>query len=282
MAKTAVIDVGGGMRGIYTAGVLDTCMDFGIHFDVCIGISAGSGNLAAYLSGQRGRNKKFFTEYAFREEYMSRQNLVRTGNFLNLDYIYSTLSNSDGEDPLDFPALRDNPADFWIEALNAETGEPVFFPKSSLTQDHYDVCKASSCVPGANRPYKMDGVKYYDGGMGDPIPIDKALELGCDKIVLLLTKPKNTVRIPTKDRMVAAEIMPFYPNAAKRLSQRASRYNLGIAWARALERQGKLLIVAPENTEGVDTLKMDKESLERLYARGLRDGMAIRAFLQET
>ena len=102
-----VIDVGGGLRGIYGAGVLDTCIDEGVTFDTCYGVSAGAANCVSYLAGQRGRNHKFYTEYALRKDYMSWEHFVKTGSYLNLDYIYGTLSNSGGEYPLDFERVPD-------------------------------------------------------------------------------------------------------------------------------------------------------------------------------
>ena len=104
--RTAVIDVGGGMRGMYAAGVFDACMMDDIRFDIAIGISAGSANVASYLANQIGRNYMFYREYSGRPEYMSVQNYLKTGSFVDMDYIYSTLSNSDGEFPLDYEAFK--------------------------------------------------------------------------------------------------------------------------------------------------------------------------------
>ncbi|MEE1246661.1 MAG: patatin family protein, partial [Acutalibacteraceae bacterium] len=100
--KTCVIDCGGGLRDIYGAGVFDYCMDNGITFDMCIGISAGSANIASFISGQRGRNYNFYHEYAFRKEYMSFENVIKKKFYLDLDYVYGKLSNSNGEDPFDY------------------------------------------------------------------------------------------------------------------------------------------------------------------------------------
>ena len=98
--KTAVVDVGGGMRGVYASGVLDRCLKENIQFDLCIGVSAGSANLASYLSGQMGRNLFFYHDYAFRKEYMSLHNFFHTHSYVDLEYIYATLSNQDGENAL--------------------------------------------------------------------------------------------------------------------------------------------------------------------------------------
>ena len=95
--KSAIIDVGGGLRGIYAAGIMDYCMEEKIHFDVGIGVSAGSANIASYTAGQKGRNYLFYTEYSSRKEYMSFGNLVHNGSYIDMDYIYGSLSNKDGE-----------------------------------------------------------------------------------------------------------------------------------------------------------------------------------------
>ncbi|MBQ5954948.1 MAG: patatin-like phospholipase family protein, partial [Firmicutes bacterium] len=130
--KIGVVDVGGGTRGIFGAGVLDRCMDLGIRFDHFVGVSAGSANGASYIAGQRGRNFVFYNDYAFRKEYMSLDNLVKTGSYLGLDYIYSTLSNDDGEYPLDYDALMADPCGFEVVATNAVTGRPIYFKKNEI------------------------------------------------------------------------------------------------------------------------------------------------------
>lgn len=103
--KTGVVDVGGGLRGIYAAGVLDFCLEKNIRFDLGIGVSAGSANLASYCAGQRGRNFRFYSEYTSRKEYMSLGNFLRSRSYFDMDYVYGILSDSRGEDPLDYPAL---------------------------------------------------------------------------------------------------------------------------------------------------------------------------------
>jgi len=278
--KTAVIDVGGGMRGIYAAGVFDRCMDDGIVFDLAIGISAGSANVASYTAGQRGRNYRFYTDYAFRKEYMSMELFLKNGSFIDLDYVYSVLSNSEGEDPLDYDAFTTSPVRVVTIATDALTGQPTYFTKRNYGPDNYDVVKASCALPFFCKPYTVNGRAYFDGALGDPVPVKRALELGCEKIVLILTKPVNRPRKPGRDLKIAGFIHRPYPAAAEALRTRAERYNEGVALARALERQGKALIVAPDDTCGVDTLVRDKEKLDAFYQKGFRDGEAIEAFLR--
>lgn len=278
--KMGIIDVGGGMRDVYAAGVLDTCIEEGILFDYCIGISAGSGNLLTYLAGQKGRNYRFYAEYAFRKQYISFGNFLRHRNYINLDYAYGVLSNSDGENPLDYAAFASSEAEYYVVACNAQTGGTKYFGRQDIWQDCYDILKASSTLPFVCRPYVIDGVPYYDGGFADPVPVAKAFADGCDKVVLILSRPSDFVRVPDKDVRVAKKIRRKYPEAAKQLCLRYKKYNDGVALAKEYEKQGKLLIVAPDDCCGVDTLTKDKENIARLFQKGLKDGRRIKEFIR--
>ena len=147
--KTAVVDVGGGMRGVYASGVLDRCLKENIQFDLCIGVSAGSANLASYLSGQMGRNLFFYHDYAFRKEYMSLHNFFHTHSYVDLEYIYATLSNQDGENALNYSSLLHHPAQFWVVAEEAVSGKPRYFNKgtsgrmTTASSWHPPVCRGS-------------------------------------------------------------------------------------------------------------------------------------------
>lgn len=277
--KTAVVDVGGGLRGVYATGVLDRCLEEGIYIDAGVGVSAGSANISSYLAGQKGRNYQFYTEYSGRKEYMSLRNFLFKKSYIDMDYVYGVLSNGDGENPLNYAALIANPADFVVVATNAETGEARYFDKNDISQDNYDVIKASCSIPFVCHPYFIHGVPYYDGALSDPVPIEKAFSLGCEKVVLILTKPRDFLRTPEKDRKLAAGIRKKYPLAAAQLEQRAARYNDGIALARQYEKQGKLLIVAPDDTCGMDTLTRNPEAMKRFYEKGFGDGGKIASFL---
>ena len=267
------------MRAAYGAGVFDWCMDNGIHFDYCVGVSAGSANIVSYLAGQRGRNYVFYTEYDMRSECMSFGNYIRTGSFVDLEYAYGELSNEGGEYPLDFRAAMDNPAEFKIVATNALTGKARYFDKTDMSQDDYGAIKASSCVPAVNRPYCVDGTEYYDGGIADPIPLELCFRAGCDKVVLILTRPKDFERDPKKDRLAVKLIRKSYPRAAKAMSRRALTYNTELWLAKQCEKQGRVLIVAPDDISGMKTLTKDPERIAGLYSKGYRDAEAIRDFV---
>lgn len=280
MRKVGVIDVGGGLRGSYATGIFDRCLDEGISFDVGIGVSAGSANLASFIARQRGRNLRFYTRYAQRKEYMGLGNYLRDRSYVNLDYVYSTLSNANGEDPLDYAALMANPMEYVVVATDAESSCGKYFTKDDLAQDCYDALKASSAIPGACQPYVIDGVPYYDGALADPVPVEYALDQGCEKLVLILTLPRDLEREPGKDLMAARAIRGRFPGAAEMLKARASRYNAGVRLAKELEKEARALIVSPDDTCGVTTLSRDPDPISRLYRKGYEDGVSVGAFLR--
>ena len=277
--KIGIVDVGGGYRGIYAAGVLDYCMHKGIWFDLGIGVSAGSANLASYCAKQPQRNHKFYTEYGLRKEYMSARNYRRTRSYIGLEYIYGTLTNSDGEYPIDYDTMMANPMEFLTVTTDALTGKTRYIPKTELVRDCYTPFMASSAIPGICRPVYMDGIPYFDGALGDAVPVEKAFGMGCDKVVLILTLPEATVRNPKKDERLARRIRKEFPEAAEALRNRANQYNEGVALARQYAAEGKLLIVAPDDTCGVHTLCRDDYKMRLLYGKGYTDAESILPFL---
>lgn len=277
---TGIIDVGGGMRDIYGVGVFDRLLDEGIELDKVVGISAGSANSISYTSKQRGRNYRFYSEYSFRKEYMSLENFVKKGSYVDLEYIYNTLSAAGGEDPVDYETLINSRSELFVIATNALTGEPVLFKKEDMSKEGYFPLMASSCLPIVGKPVFKDGIPYFDGGMSDPVPVEMLLKMGCDKIILILTKPKTALRHAGKDYYAARLLKHTYPNAAKGLLLRHKRYNTGLLKALRLEREGKALILSPDSCEGVDTLKRNKESLDALYKKGYNDAAAVKTFLE--
>ena len=171
--KAAVVDVGGGLRGIYAAGVLDYCMEKKIHFDAGVGVSAGSANIASYLAGQKGRNYVFYTEYSARKEYMSLRNFLFKKSYIDMDYVYGVLSNDNGENPLDYAVMAANPAQFIVVATNAETGKVQYFDKGDISQNNYDVIKASCSIPLYANPILLTVCRITMGLLEIRFPLKK-------------------------------------------------------------------------------------------------------------
>lgn len=274
-----IIDVGGGMRAVYGTGALDYLMEHGVEFDYGIGISAGSANIISGFAGQNRRAYRFYTDYAFRDEYMSRANYFRDHNFIDFDYVYDDLSGHDGEDPLDYDAFVASGKKIRIVATNALTAEPHFFTNDDLWQDHYDPVKASCSVPVVNQPYVIDGVPYFDGALSAPIPIRKAFEEGCDKVVIVLTRPLGRKHTEKRDAAFAAVLERKYPAAAEAMRTSAKRYDNALSIALEYQYDGKALIIAPDSIGHMKTLKKDLSAVRALYRKGRRDAKKVVEFL---
>ncbi|KFI94333.1 patatin [Bifidobacterium stellenboschense] len=275
-----MIDVGGGFRAIFGCGVMDYMLEEGIDVDMCYGVSAGAANMTSFIARQHGRNHTFYTKFAFRKEYASAESFFKNHNFANLDYIYGTLSNHDGEYPVDFDAFEANPTGFTVIACNAEDGSTKYFDKSRIRFDDFDAVKASSAVPVACEPYVVDGVPYYDGGIADPVPVQKALDDGYDRVILILSRLRDEVRQQRKDLAPARILERTYPAAAERLRMRYKTYNDEIELAKRYEAEGRVLILAPEDLYGLNTLRKSFEGLEMMYRKGYAAAEAsVRAFL---
>ncbi len=266
---TGIIDVGGGMRDIYGAGVLDCFLDNSISFDVCIGVSAGGANLASFLAGQRGRTYSFYAEYAARKDYMSFRNLFKDGSFFNLEYIYSYLSNEDGENPLDFDRFAENSSDYFTVATNAETGKAEYLPKNSILKNNLWALKASCAMPVACQPFNYDKKIYFDGGVSDPIPVEKAFELGCDKVYVIIPRPAAK-----KTREFSSYMKPFlknYPQVLDLMKHRPEIYNKKLDTLNEYIKSGKVILIAPENDFGVNMMTRDRKKLDAFYKKGYAD-----------
>ena len=273
-----IIDVGGGMRAVYGTGVLDYLMEHGVEFDYGIGISAGSANIISGFAGQNRRAYRFYTNYAFRDEYMSGANYIRSHNFIDFNYVYDELSGHAGEDPLDYDTFAKSGKTIRIVATNALTAEPHFFTNEDVWQDHYDPVKASCSVPVVNQPYVIDGVPYFDGALSAPIPIRKAFEEGCDKVVIVLTRPLGRKHTERRDAAFAAILERKYPEVAAAMRTSAKRYDDALSIALEYQYDGKALIIAPDSIGNMKTLKKDLGGVRALYRKGRRDARKVLEF----
>lgn len=270
-AKTGLVVEGGGMKCAYNAGILDAFLDAGISFDYCIGVSAGSGNLASYLAGQRGRNLRFFTDHIHSPRYFGWKSLLKTGDLFGLQYIYGELTRAEGQDPLDFNAFMKNPAEYEAVVTNALTGEPAYFGREMIRQDDYRLIMASSAIPVVCHPVELNGVPYFDGGLSDAIPVRRALERGCGKLVVILPKNRDYVRKPQGMRAAYHIACRRYPNIVKAIRRRHTVYNQNFREVFDLEQKGRAFVFAPSASIHVGTYSMDEQAERALYDLGLRD-----------
>lgn len=269
--KIGLVVEGGGMKCAYNAGILDAFLSENITFDYCIGASAGAGNLASYLAGQKGRNLRFFTEHIHSSDYFGLKSLLKTGNLFGLNYIYGELTRADGKDPLNFPALMENPAEYQVVVTNALTGKPEYFGREMMRQDDYRLIMASSAIPAVCHPVELNEVPYFDGGLADAIPIRHALEQGCEKLVVILSKNRGYVRKPQGMRPFYRRACRQYPSIVKAIDQRHILYNKNLNEVFALEKKGVAFVFAPSEPIHVGTYSMKEDAERELYSVGLRD-----------
>lgn len=279
--KVGIIDVGGGLRDVYGAGIFDYLMDQKIDIPYCIGVSAGSANVASYVSGQRGRNLVFYTEYTFEKEYMSMRNLRKKGSYINLDYIYGTLSNEGGKYPWDYDSAMKSDKEMVVVASNAETGRANYFYKKDYKKNDYGMLKASSNIPFIDKPYEWNGKFYYDGAITDAIPYKRCFKDGCTRVIVILTRPKDFRKETGASVRLYKTLKKRFPKFVEKMYARNDLYNRQLDdLVENYEPEGKVLIVAPSDTCGMDTLTKDKEKMKKLYNKGYEDGKAIKKYLK--
>lgn len=279
--KTGLLVEGGGMKCAFSAGILDKFLDDGISFDYTIGVSAGSGNLLSYLAKQRGRNRRFYTDYIDDPRYLSLSSYIKTGNLFGMDFIYGELSNEGGLDPLDYDALMDNPAEFCCVATDARRGKPAYFYKKDLIRNDYRHIKAGASLPGYCKPIEIDGEFYYDGGISDNIPLRHAFEDGCDRVVVLLSKPRSFRPKPEKYKLLYRMSCKKYPHVVGLLDERHIMVSERLRFVRRMEKEGRVFVIAPVNPPHMSTYAKDKMLEWELYGMGIRQYLEVREGLKE-
>ena len=279
--KTGLIVEGGGMKCAYSAGVLDVFLDENITFDYCIGVSAGAANTASFLAGQRERNKRFYCDYSKDPEYFGVRSFVKTGNLFGLDYIYGTLTEEGGKDPLDYDAMMSNPAEFECPATDAETGRPHYFTKKDIFPKDYSVIKATCAIPVAAKAVEIQGHSYYDGGVSDSIPVWRALGKGCEKLVVIMSKPRGYRMEPQGHRHVYSRVLRKEPKIVHALNHRHEVYNAQLDEVIKLEKEGKAFVYYTPNLDKMSTYSVDTVIAKALYDSGIYDGRESMAALKE-
>lgn len=269
--KTGIVVEGGGMKCVYSSGILDRLLDDKITFDYGIGVSAGAANLITFIAGQRERTYRFYAKYAKRKEYMGFGNMIKNKSYLNLNYIYGTLSNSDGEDPLCYESFAANPMEFETVWTDAETGKPVYAGRDSVKKNDYKALMATCAMPIFSNGIVIDGVKYYDGGSVDPLPVKRALEMGCERLMIILAQPRDYVKPPQNMRLIYSTHYRRNKALVKAIDNRHIVHRENKELAFKLEKEGKALIIAPSSKPKMRTLSVDVNEINELYNMALND-----------
>ena len=272
---------GGGMRGLYTAGVLDLFLDRGIVFDYVIGVSAGACNAVSYLTGQRGRNYRVNIDYINDKRYMSAGNFLKDGSLFSEEMMFHTIPKE--LLPFDYEAFRQSKVPFVACCTSCLTGKPVYHRVTDLKADYKPVL-ASMSLPLVSKMVPYHGDLLLDGGMSDPIPAEKALKDGCDRLIVVLTREKGYRKAPESTLNLAKVLYRKYPKLVNAIAQRHNVYNAQLDLCRKLEDEGRAILINPDEKVCIKRTEKDTTKLDALYHLGYEDARrradAVEAFLK--
>ncbi len=266
--KTALVVEGGGMRGIFSAGVLDCFLEKKFDpFDMYLGVSAGACNLASHLGEQHGRNYRCYTDYMLRPDFFSLKKYLHGGHYMDLDWFWDYTSKVE---PLNIKCVAGK--DFYMTVTNVQTGKAEYIRAEEQTL--LDVLKGSSAVPIMYRKFiKINGSEYTDGGVADPIPIKEAYRQGARRIMVIRSQPADY----NKESFVETKIIPFlfrrYPSLKKALSVREFNYNGLLDFIKNPPSDLDLTELCPAILHSGRTTK-GRELLDRDYNEGKRTGLS--------
>ena len=263
--KIGLVLEGGGMRGVFTAGVLDVFLEQDLNPDLCIGVSAGACLACSYLCKQKGRGFSVMTDYLDNKDYCSFSSLVRTGDMFGADFLYHKIPEE--LYPIDNTAFLKNKTEFYAVVTNCTTGKPEYPQISDMFRD-VECVRASSSLPLLARMVKLWGVNYLDGGVADPIPVQKALEMGCDKVIVVLTQHRKFRKSPEKTIPLIRWKYQNYPNLVQDMKIRHQVYNDTLDQIADLERQGSIFVIAPEQPLNIRRTEKDINLLTDAYQKG--------------
>lgn len=276
---TGLVLEGGGMRGVYTAGVLESFLENGLTFPYVVGVSAGACNAASYLSHQKGRNKRVNMEYISDPRYLSLQNFIKNRELFGMEFIFNEIPSK--LIPFDFDSFYKNKTEFVIGTTDCTSGNPVYFKKSDYGQEMLTVLKASSSLPYVSKEILFKDKYLLDGGISDSIPLKKAKSDGYGKNVVVLTRNEGYLKKPSRFSFLVKRMYPQYPGLQRAITNRYMMYNNTINEIIQEERKGNVLVIRPTRPIRVGRIERNRAKLEQLYQLGYEDGLtSIKAIMQ--
>ena len=268
MYQAGLVLEGGGMKGIYTAGVLDFFLDKGIEFSSCYGVSAGACHLCSFLSKQRGRAYDISVDYLDDPNYCSVSSLLRTGDLFGVKMCYDDIPNR--LNPYDYKAFDSYRGRAFAVVTNIVTGQPEYLRLRDMHKDIAAV-RASASLPLVSRKVEIGGKLYLDGGLSDSVPILRSILDGNRKNVVVLTKEVGYRREPSKHLELIRIRYAKYPKIYELMKNRHIAYNQMLDYLDAQEKNGQAFVIRPQKKSGVGRVEKDKEKLRLLYEEGYQE-----------
>ena len=265
--KTGLVLEGGGMRGIYTAGVLDVFMEKKITFDGVIGVSAGAIHGASFVSGQHGRSLRYYKKYCCDRRFMSLWNLLRTGDMVDREFCYHDLPEF--LDPYDYEGFVRSGTEFYVTCSNVETGKAEYIRITDMDRQ-IEAFRASASLPYVSRLVRTEGMKLLDGGCTDSIPLRMFMKMGFRRNVVVLTRHRGYEKKP-EHRIMASLFYSRYPKFAKALKRRHLVYNKTLRFIDQAEEAGKAFVIRPSRELPIGRSEHSPEKLQEVYDIGRQD-----------
>lgn len=270
MYDAGLILEGGGMKGLYTSGVLDFFLDKELEFKNIYGVSAGACNMTGYVAKQRGRSRDIFTDYIDMKQYMGFYSFLTTGDFFGMDVSFDLIPNY--INPFDYDKYREFTGNAYAVVTNIRTGEPEYV-KIEDAYSQVDYLRASSSLPLISKIVHIKGQPYLDGGVSDSIPIKESERAGNVKNVVVMTKPIGFRRKPESKKMLAAIKVKYlrYPKVYELIKNRYIAYNECLDYVEKEAAEGKIFLIRPEHDLEISRTEKDKEKLLKLYDEGYEE-----------
>lgn len=268
MIQAGLVLEGGGMKGVYTAGVLDFFLDKDMVFSSVYGVSAGACCMCSYLSKQRGRALDVNVDYLDSKKYCSVESLLTTGDLFNVEMCYHLIP--DYLYPYDNETFEKYEGKAYSVATDIVTGRPEYFRIRDMRKD-IDKIRASASLPLVSRNVKIDGKYYLDGGISDAIPLQKSVLDGNQKNVVVMTKEIGFVRKPVSQLALFKARYLRYPKVAELMAERHINYNGQVAYIERQVQEGRAFVIRPKKAGDVGRVEKDPEKLRALYREGYED-----------
>lgn len=265
--KTCLVLEGGGLRGIYTAGVLDCLAQEKIEIDAIIGVSMGTLVGINYVSNQPKRAIRYNLKYCKDKRYIGLYSWLKTGDIVNKEFAYYTIPEK--LDKFDYEEFDHSKIKFYCTVTNVETGLPEYIEiKNSKKEIEY--LRAGGSMPGVSKIVEINQKKYLDGGISDSIPVKKAIELGYDKIIVIQTRPIEFRKKKSKMKSLCF-MYRKYPNFIKALQERNQKYNETIEEIIKLENEEKIFVIRPSRTIPIHRIEKNSQKILEQYNLGIED-----------
>lgn len=269
MKKGLVLE-GGAMRGLFTAGILDVMMEHGVWPDGLIGVSAGAAFGCNMKSRQAGRAVRYNKRFARDPRYSGLRSLLTTGDYFNADFGYHVIPRE--YDLFDDEAFEANPMEFVCVCTDVETGQPVYKRLMTAGDTTYDYIRASASMPLVSKVVELEGRKLLDGGVSDSIPLEWAEQNGYERNVVILTQPAGYQKRRSRLMPLMRIGLRKYPQMVEAMNRRYLMYNRQLEYVAEAERQGRCLVIRPDDKLDIGHVCHNPEQMERIYQTGREMG----------